>query len=27
VWSAFGGWKIAKMFAWTSFSPSIFDPQ
>lgn len=27
VWSAFGGWKIAKIFAWTSFPPSIFDPQ
>ncbi len=27
VWSAYGGWKIAKILSGTSFAPSIFDPQ
>jgi glycine/D-amino acid oxidase-like deaminating enzyme len=27
VWSAYGGWKIAKILSWTSFASSIFDPE
>lgn len=27
VWSAYGAWKISKILSWTSFEPSIFDPE
>jgi len=27
VWSAYGAWKISKILSWTTFEPSIFDPE